>query len=93
MKYLHQKVSYFEIKHYLCSTKLVSFMETTKKYNGNLPVMTQIRAMEKGDMLVLPLDTYASIKANLSVYGTMLRRKYSSHVNREKSCLEVTRVQ
>lgn len=67
-------------------------METTKFYDENQPMMTQIRAMERGEVMALPIEKLAVVRSNLSTYGLMLRRKYASHVNREHNCVEVTRV-
>lgn len=68
-------------------------METAKNNNKNLPVMTQIRGMEVGDKLAFPASSITSIRANLYVYSLMLNRTYRSHVNREKRCIEVIRIE
>jgi len=67
-------------------------MKITKKNDENMPIMTQIRAMEVGEMLAFPTANVASIRANLYTYNLMLNRKYRSHVNREKQCIEVRRL-
>lgn len=63
----------------------------TKEKEEKLPIMTQIRAMEVGDMLTFPEASVASLRANLYVYNLMLNRKYRSHVNRETHRIEVRR--
>lgn len=64
----------------------------TKENEEKLPIMTQIRAMEVGEMLSFSAANLASIRANLYTYGLMLNRTYRSHVNRETRCVEVRRL-
>lgn len=63
-----------------------------KYYNEKKPMMTQIRALERGEVIALPIEKLAVVRSNLSAYSLMLRRKYSSHINRERQWLEVTRL-
>lgn len=66
-------------------------MKTAKKWDEKLPVATQIRTMKVGDTLAFPKEKTLNIRANLSTYGLVLNRKYTSHINREGGCVEVTR--
>lgn len=66
-------------------------MEVTKKYDENLPCLTQVRMLEKGERIAFPMRMLINIRANLAPYGLMLNRKYVSHINREDNTIEVTR--
>lgn len=66
-------------------------MEEVKFWDKNLSVSSQIKNLEKGGKVAFPISKLTNIRANLSTYGAMLQRKYSSHVNREAQTIEVTR--
>lgn len=66
-------------------------MEKSKFWNEKLPVATQIRAMEVGDRIAFPMEKVFNIRANLSTYALILRRKYTSHINRKEDVIEVWR--
>lgn len=78
---------------YLCTIKLLKYLHMTKKMNEKEPVMTQIRAMEVGEVLTMPLGSRSvlSVRSNLSILGLDLGRKYTSHINRKDNLLEITR--
>lgn len=65
----------------------------TKRFDKNVPVMTQIRRLEAGEMVAIPFGAgkVRSVQSNLSSFALDWGRKYSTHINREKGCLEVTR--
>lgn len=66
-------------------------MKKSKFWDEKLPVATQIRAMEAGGKIAFPMEKMLSIRANLSTYALILRRKYSSHINRKDDVIEVWR--
>ena len=64
-----------------------------KKINEKEPLMTQIKAMEVGDELSIPIGFRGvqSVRSNLYLISLEMSRKYSYHIKRETKCLEVTR--
>lgn len=64
----------------------------TKKTDENQPIMTQIRAMEKGNKLRFPMKYVLYLRSNISTYSLQLGRRYCTHVDRELNCVEVTRL-
>lgn len=78
---------------YLCTTKLTNISNMAKKINEKEPVMTQIKAMEVGDELSIPIGFRGvqSVRSNLYLISLEMERKYTSHLNRAAKCLEITR--
>lgn len=55
------------------------------------PILTQLREMEVGDVLVFPAEKRGSVKAMCSEYGFEWNKVFSTSINRQERTISVTR--
>lgn len=67
-------------------------MSTAKFWDKKIPMLTFVKSLEVGEMAVLPLDRRGlNLRLNLSTTSLVMGRRYTSHINRTDSTIEVTR--
>lgn len=76
---------------YICTVKLQKYLCMENTNTEKIPVFPTFRQMEVGEKRTWPLMQVATIRSNTSLFNLMTGRKYTTHVNREKGVIEVTR--
>lgn len=66
-------------------------MNNEVKNNEVKPILSQLREMEVGDVLVFPAEKRGSVKAMCSEYGFEWNKVFSTSVNRQERTITVTR--
>ena len=63
-----------------------------KKEAEQLPIHPTLRAMNVGDVVMFSLTQLNGVRSSAVTIGTMLNKKFKTHVNRTDNVLEVTRI-
>lgn len=63
-----------------------------KKEAEKLPIHPTLRAMNVGDVVMFSLTQLNGVRSSAVTIGTMLNKKFKTHVNRTDNVLEVTRI-
>ena len=66
-------------------------MKKTKETAVSKPILTQLREMKVGDILVFPGERASSVRATCSMFGFEWNKTFRTSVNREERTISVTR--
>ncbi len=63
-----------------------------KENDKKIPIQPTLKTMEVGEKVDFSLTQLNGVRASAVTIGTMHDKKFSTHVNRERRVLEVTRL-
>lgn len=64
-----------------------------KQNNEKIPIMATLRALDVGGLAAFELGRFNSVKNSCTNAWLQYGLKYSTHINRETSTIEVTRLE
>ena len=66
-------------------------MKKSKETAVSKPILTQLREMEVGDILVFPAERMSVVKSSCSTFGFEWGKTFSTTINRKERTISVTR--